>query len=141
MEKTMNQKISDQSQADKKLILVDFDGVLHSYKSGWQGVDVIPDPPIEGAIEWLEQLTEVFDVRIFSARCNDAKGIHAMIAWFYKHDISHSAMTKIKFEPGKPSAFLIIDDRAINFGGLFSEPGRLAQFEPWYYDIPEYGRK
>ena len=41
-------------KASNPIICVDFDGVIHSYKSGWRGVAVIPDPPVPGAIEWLE---------------------------------------------------------------------------------------
>ena len=37
------------------IICVDFDGVIHSYTSGWKGIDVIPDDPVPGAIEWLEE--------------------------------------------------------------------------------------
>lgn len=39
-----------------KTICIDFDGVLHSYTSGWQGEDVASDPPVPGAIEWLREM-------------------------------------------------------------------------------------
>lgn len=54
----------------KKRILVDFDGVIHSYRSGWKGLDVIPDPPVENAIKWLETICgdERFEVSIYSSR-------------------------------------------------------------------------
>ena len=35
----------------KKTILVDFDGVIHSYTSVLKGARVIPDLPVPGAIE------------------------------------------------------------------------------------------
>jgi hypothetical protein len=37
----------------KLTICVDFDGVLHSYASGWKGAGVVADGPVDGAIEWL----------------------------------------------------------------------------------------
>ena len=51
-----------------KDICVDFDGVIHSYTSGWKGIDVIPDPPVEGAIEALHIYCQHFNVNIYSAR-------------------------------------------------------------------------
>lgn len=55
----------------KKLkIAVDFDGVLNSYKSGWQGLDKIEDPPVPGAINWLcEAIDAGHTIIIFSMRC------------------------------------------------------------------------
>lgn len=38
------------------ILSIDFDGVLHSYKSGWQGARNIPDPPVPDAIPWLRSL-------------------------------------------------------------------------------------
>ena len=40
------------------ILCIDFDGVLHSYSSGWKGARNIPDPPVTGAIEWLDSLVE-----------------------------------------------------------------------------------
>src|SRR5690606_19100252 len=49
-------------------VCVDFDGVLHSYVSGWKGGTVIPDPPVPGAIEWLTKLHESYEIAILSTR-------------------------------------------------------------------------
>ena len=40
----------------RRTVCLDFDGVLHSYRSGWCGADVIPDPPIHGTREAVARL-------------------------------------------------------------------------------------
>ena len=80
---------------DRQVLSVDFDGVLHSYASGWKGVDVIPDPPVPGAMAFLEEAVRHFDVQIFSSRSKEAKGIEAMQHWI-RH---HYSRLLIKSEP------------------------------------------
>ena len=70
----------------KRTIALDFDGVLHSYKSGWQGPTNIPDPPVPGAIEFLLQLIdEDWDIAIFSTRSTKWGGRKAMKKWLRYH--------------------------------------------------------
>jgi hypothetical protein len=76
--------------SDKKwtpIICVDFDGVLHSYTSGWKGAGVIPDPPVEGTMEWLANavLSDKAQIAIYSSRSKDADGIPAMRRWLAAH--------------------------------------------------------
>ena len=40
----------------KKTVVFDFDGVIHSYTSGWKGATVIPDPPVEGIGDALKEI-------------------------------------------------------------------------------------
>ena len=59
------------------IICVDFDGVLHSYTSGWRGAGNIPDPPVDGALEWLIDAVEggKVQIAIYSSRSKDPEGI------------------------------------------------------------------
>lgn len=125
-----------------KTIAVDFDGVIHSYQTPWVASHYIPDPPLPGALEWLEYLTHNFKVLIFSARCNDVAGIAAMKGWFKNHGLAPAALGALIFEPGKPSAHVFIDDRAIQFDGnyLALHPGQLRRFKPWYYGKEGWNR-
>jgi hypothetical protein len=71
----------------KPILLFDFDGVIHSYKSGWKGPAIIPDPPVPGAIEFLAEVigSKIYDVCIYSARSSQRGGINAMKEWISEH--------------------------------------------------------
>src|SRR5271156_1345745 len=62
----------------KPILCLDFDGVIHSYSSGWKGADVIPDPPVAGAMQFIRDALEHFRVAIFSSRSNQPGGLDAM---------------------------------------------------------------
>ncbi len=65
-----------------KDLCIDFDGVIHSYKSGWKGATVIPDEPVPGAIEWLVGLLDKgFQPCIYSSRSKTWFGRRAMKCW------------------------------------------------------------
>jgi len=125
-------------------ILIDFDGVLHSYTSGWQRIDVITDGPVEGAMEWLMLLmaNDRFKPIIYSSRSRSPKGIRAMkdaiIDWLVlkkccEEDLAcYLVDCKLSFPREKPPAFLSIDDRAICFDGKFPSMEQMADFKPWY---------
>lgn len=118
----------------KKIICIDFDGVLHSYKSGWKGPDEIPDPPVPGAIDWLDGICDSDMIpAIYSARSQHESGRSAMRAWLFKNGLPLKQLDKVKFPIKKPSAWLTIDDRAICFTGEFPTIKEIEDFKPWYY--------
>lgn len=117
--------------AHRKTLAVDFDGVIHSYTSGWQGALVIPDPPVEGAIAWLEAAAEQFDLAIFSVRAQAPGAVDAMRAWLRAQGLSERVLERIRFPSGKPPAELYIDDRGYRFEGRFPSLDTLARLEPW----------
>ena len=115
---------------NKPILCVDFDGVIHSYTSGWQGATIIPDPPTPGALKWLWKATGWFDVQIYSSRLKDPLGRDAMLEYMIKHSrvefgdghpMTVSRDFPITFAHEKPAAFLMINDRAICFDGDWSE--------------------
>jgi hypothetical protein len=68
----------------KPILSLDFDGVIHSYTSGWKGPRVIPDPPVPGALEFIVRALDCFDVQIYSSRSNYWGGRRAMRRWLKK---------------------------------------------------------
>ena len=117
---------------DKKVIAVDFDGVLHSFKSGWTGACDIIDPPTDGAIAWLIKLVYSYDVVIFSARNENADAICAMKRWLFKYGMLWMDIDKIDFPTKKPSCHILIDDRCFCFKEQFPTLDELDSFVPWH---------
>lgn len=125
----------------KPILCMDFDGVIHSYESGWKGADVISDPPVPKAIEFLKQASKFFDIHIFSSRSNQKGGMEAMQNWLWKEVTGEEYddgsvmcpiwLLKIKWPKEKPAAFLTIDDRGYCFEGVFPDPKKLLEFKPW----------
>ena len=117
---------------EKPILCLDFDGVIHSYTSGWKGADVIPDPPVPGAIEFIREALKHFDVQIYSSRSVQPGGIGAMQVWLvdYSRDIA-MVEDAIGWPKEKPAAFITIDDRALTFDGTWPEIETLKAFKPW----------
>jgi hypothetical protein len=124
----------------KPILCLDFDGVIHRYDSGWKGADVIPDPPVEGAMRFIWDASEHFRVAIYSSRSGQPGGLSAMKRWLTDHFTAHWAadrtqcddkLAEIEWPTEKPAAFLTIDDRAITFTGEWPEVETLRNFRPW----------
>jgi hypothetical protein len=105
------------TEEETPTIACDFDGVINSYTSGWTG-DTLPDPPVPGAIEWLEDITKACDVIIHTARIKPSQpGQEELIRkWLLKNGLSPEALGRLTFE-GKVTATIYLDDRAIRFTG------------------------
>jgi hypothetical protein len=71
----------------RRTVCPDFDGVVHSYRSGWCGAEIIPDPPIHGTREAVARLRKTYRVVIHSSRCDTATGREAIAHWLAKHEI------------------------------------------------------
>ena len=125
--------------AMKPILCLDFDGVIHSYTSGWKGADVIPDEPVHGAIEFIYNAMKYFTVAIYSSRSNQKGGILAMRLWLRMHvanNVESQTFRKgwlnaIEWPTEKPPAMITIDDRAITFTGIWPNINTLLNFKPW----------
>jgi hypothetical protein len=116
----------------RPILCLDFDGVIHSYSSGWQGADVVSDPPVEGALGFLQEALQHFDVCIFSSRSHQTGGIEAMQKWLRRYALDPADwIDQVRFPTEKPAAMVTLDDRALTFDGTWPTMARLMGFTPW----------
>lgn len=123
----------------RPILSLDFDGVIHSYTSKWVAPDVIPDPPVPGAVAFLREAVKHFRVCIYSTRSATEAGRTAMAEWLARWTSEErmagewdmSWVTKIEFPETKPPALVGIDDRILTFEGEWPTMERLLTFKPW----------
>ena len=107
----------------KKTILFDLDGVLNTYDGKYDKSYI---PPIKnGTYELIKALSRDYKIVIFTTR-------NSLIAskWIIENRLDKYVenVTTVK-EP----AYLIIDDRCINFNGNYEElKSKIKDFEVWY---------
>ena len=107
-----NLNLSNEKEIDnldkRKTISIDFDGVIHKYSKGFQGVDNAYDSPMEGAIESIEKLyNEGYILKILSSRPKEV-----IYPWLEKYGLSKyiKEVSNHKFP-----ATVYIDDRGMLF--------------------------
>lgn len=128
----------------KPILCLDFDGVVHSYTSGWKGARNIPDPPVPGALQFIaDALDAGWDLVIHSSRARYFGGIRAMRRWLRvhaeaeglwdqeKHSFMLPSLMDVRFTRWKPSAVVTLDDRALTFTGRWPALADLKAFKPW----------
>lgn len=133
------------TERSKPILCVDFDGVIHDYKRGWQD-GAIYGNATPGFFSWLVEAVKIFKVVVYSSRSKTEEGRRAMAEAIGKwsieavesgelpndHDFG-SSISLLEFASEKPPAFLTIDDRALRFDGRWPryQPALLAAFKPW----------
>ena len=128
-----------------KTLCLDFDGVIHSYKNGWKGATMIPDPPVDGALEFILEATQHYTVAIHSSRSGQDGGIPAMKDWIAHWMLERGILSgsnvhdfvenTIEWPVSKPGAYLTIDDRAITFRGVFPTMSAIENFRTWQQEM------
>ena len=117
---------------DKPILCLDFDGVLHSYTSGWHGVGTVKDEPVPGALEAVEEYVKAFHVAVFSSRSYLPSGVSAMQKYLKRHGFP---VSDLRFPTDKPPSRIGLDDRVMTFNGTFPSVEELMNFQPWYKQL------
>jgi|WetSurMetagenome_2_1015567.scaffolds.fasta_scaffold08678_3 hypothetical protein len=122
----------------KPYLSLDWDGCVSAYGNGWQGAAVINDSPTEGMAKFLDEAVELFRVGIFSSRSNLPGGGDAMrqalLRWLTAslgEDRASHVYAQVEWPREKPPAFVGLDDRVVQFQGVWPDPRELLHFKPW----------
>lgn len=111
-------------------VAVDFDGVIHSYTSGWLGADVIIDPPVDGAIEWLNKIVKKFNVVILTTRGNQGNANEVIMKYLIDNGYSGPELLVTN---EKVASIIYIDDRGWRFtGSNFPSVNDIYKAKPWF---------
>lgn len=115
----------------KQTVVFDFDGVIHSYASGWKGTINIPDSPVNGIENALQDIHNAgYEIVIVSTRCASPAGQLAIENWLGEYGLAQYVDRVVK---EKPPAIVYIDDRAICFDGKADDLlSKIQAFSPWY---------
>lgn len=119
-----------------KTVVFDFDGVIHSYSSGWQGADIANDLPVDGIKDALKSIKDAgYDIAVVSSRFSTSAGRSCVTSYLKKYDMLKYVDLMCS---EKPPAIVYIDDRAICFdGNAKSLLSQIQSFKPWYQKQPK----
>ena len=95
--------------AKKRVICIDFDGVVHAATSQYRGPGIVADGPTADAELALGMISREFTVVIHSARANSSVGKAAIAKAMKEWDLPYDRIE------AKPGADYYIDDRAVRF--------------------------
>jgi hypothetical protein len=107
---------------------VDFDGVL-LHPAPFRSPELIEGVPVHGALGWLEQMTQRFDVFVHSTRAESIGGKEAIERWL----VAQGPFGAVKASAVKAPALLYVDDRGWRFTGHnFPSPDDVHRARPWW---------
>lgn len=103
---------------EKKVIAIDFDGVIHKNSKGFYNGKVYDDP-VDGSLTAIKDLSKNYDIIIFTCKAlkdrpliEGKTGKELIIEWLKKQNINQY-IKDVSYE--KPRAFLYIDDKGYRF--------------------------
>lgn len=96
-------------------LAIDFDGVIHAYSKGFQGLHNAYDPPTQGTEAALIE----FKKRGYRLIIVSSRPVPTIKEWLYEHNLNHyfDEVTNIK-QPAK----YYIDDHAVHFNTKEKDP-------------------
>lgn len=114
--------------AQQHTVGIDFDGCIHSFIQPWVSEEIIPDPPVSGIKEVIDQLRKLgYKIVVISSRAYNDKGKMAIQNYLNRYNIEVDYITSEKLP-----AMVYIDDRCIQFdGNTKGLVDKVVNFKPW----------
>lgn len=105
-------------EESKKVIAIDFDGVIHNDYMGYHDGSIY-GKPLEGTIESIKELSKKYILKIYSCKSNPNRplingktGTELIWEWLEKYGIKENISDVVW---GKPNAIVYIDDKGYKF--------------------------
>jgi hypothetical protein len=124
------------SSFGEKTVGMDFDGVIHDYRNGWEGYGVISGEPVPGIAEQLVKLIGAgYAVKIVTSRALTQEGRTAILKWLADHGMLgcfriHDIVSQ------KVPCMVYFDDRAVTYRPGMDLLETVRGFTPWMSDRP-----
>jgi len=100
------------SSSSSLTVVFDFDGVIHSYTSGWKGASVVSDDPVPGICSLMTDLIGAgYKIAIVSSRCVENGGRYAIVEWLRRWEFPEEAFTDVSAV--KVPGVVYLDDRGM----------------------------
>lgn len=103
---------------EKKVLAIDFDGVIHKNAKGFYNGEVYDDP-VDGAIEAIKELANTYKLILYTFKGHPDRplvrgknGIELTWEWLKKYDVDKYIQDIVW---GKPNARVYIDDKGYRF--------------------------
>lgn len=124
----LENRVKSDINKQRKTVCVDFDGVIHPYTNGWQGIDPTIEAPVKGIREELDRLKDNgFIIAVLTTRAQSRIGIDAV-----KHYLDTWRVPYDKITATKIGAICYIDDRAVLFDGdATGLADKVISFKSW----------
>jgi hypothetical protein len=119
-----------------KRVAIDFDGVIHDYRGGWQGYGAIPGEAVPGVVEDILRLRAAgYSVAVVTSRALDAEGAEAVREWLRRRGLEVGRdieeVTALKLP-----AMAYFDDRGVTFRPGMDLLEAVRAFTPWMNASP-----
>lgn len=119
--------------AGKKVIAVDWEGVIYTTQDTRSGIQPPVNPPNPGALEWLGYIVRDgrFTVTICSELNQRPDGIYKMKQWLIEHGFSRQELAAVHWPIQQSPAWLTLSARVKLFEGRFPSLDEIDNFKPW----------